>query len=155
MPTNGVAVALPTRPIRSHAPFDRRSPFDRREGGPREGADRGRNWRGDGVCSGCDRSGVGGFEAGGRLTPATRTLGGECIGRVCELQLAMLGEIDFGTVARQEGKRVLHQRHSAAFRQHYGADLDEAALDAALDEIVGWVISIAERVVADELERAH
>jgi hypothetical protein len=91
------------------------------------------------------------FEAGGRLTPATRMLGGERIGLLCELQLAHLGEFDFATTVRREGKRVLHQRHGAAFRQHYGVDLPEAALD----EIIGWLLAIVQKVVADERALAH
>ena len=67
----------------------------------------------------------------------------------------MNGEIDFAGVARAEGKRELHRRHGVTFRQHYGANLDEANLDAALDEIIGWALTIAEKVVADERALAH
>jgi hypothetical protein len=94
-------------------------------------------------------------EAGGSMTPATKMLGGSRLARVAELQLAHFGEFDFAAVARVEGKRELHRRHDAIFRQHYGAGLDMAKIDMALGEILDWVIGIADRVVADERAISH
>ena len=96
--------------------------------------------------------GLADFEANGQLAPATKMLGGELLARVCELQLAHWGEFDFAIVARTEGKRTLHQRNDATFREHYGASLDVAKVDKALDEILDWVIGIANKVTA--MERA-
>jgi hypothetical protein len=93
------------------------------------------------------------FEVGGALGPRTRAEGGECLARVCKLQLEHFGEIDFAVVARREGKRVLHQRHDATLQAHLR--LSAAATDAALDQIIGWVLNITDKVVADERALAH
>jgi hypothetical protein len=90
------------------------------------------------------------FAAGGRMTPATRALSGECLGRVCELQLDTVGELDFGAVAHVEGRRILLARHGAVLRKHCGT-----VPEAALDELLGYVIGIANKVVRDELRRPH
>jgi hypothetical protein len=90
------------------------------------------------------------FEAGGQLTSATRASGGERLARVARLQLDTFGEIDFAAVARAQGKRELWKRHGATLR-----GLDEVKLDVAFNEIIGWVLGIADKVVADERARAH
>ena len=91
------------------------------------------------------------LESDERLTMATRVLGGTRLAKLAGLQLAHFGEFDFATVARAEGLRELHRRHDEVFRQR--SKLDAAAIDKALDEIVGWVIS--SKVVADERRLAH
>ena len=45
-------------------------------------------------------------------------------------------------VARTQGKNLLRQRHDAAFRRHYGADLNEVALEAAIDELLTGVLDV-------------
>jgi hypothetical protein len=92
------------------------------------------------------------FEAGGAMTPEVRKSGGESLGRLA--RLALLGEIpDWGTVARAEGRRVLLSRHGLILRQQF---VDGAGLEKALDEMVGWAVTIAEKVAHDEqvLQRA-
>ena len=72
------------------------------------------------------------FQAMGVMSPLTRAQSGEVLGRVAELRLAHLGELpDFAVVAFAAGKRELHRRHGALFRQQL--DLDEATLDGGLD----------------------
>ena len=69
----------------------------------------------------------------GVMSPLTRAQSGEVLGRVAELRLAHLGELpDFAVVAFAAGKRELHRRHGALFRQQL--DLDEATLDGGLDD---------------------
>jgi hypothetical protein len=72
-----------------------------------------------------------------------------------KLQESTLGEIDFGAVARTEGKRVLRERHGVVLQQHFGAALSEAALDAALDEILSWPLDVLRKVTAFERALAH
>ena len=92
------------------------------------------------------------WEAAGAMSATTRTASGECLARVVWIQMDSLGKIpDFRAVMLAEGRRILHQRHDAFYRQHHGVDLP----DAALDEILGWIINITDRVVAGELARGH
>jgi hypothetical protein len=137
MPANGIAVALPLAPELPSTPA--KATASKPDGGIETTI-------GEATAAAAVAIGQAlvDFEAGGRLTPATRMLGGERIG-------LHLGEFDFATTVRREGKRVLHQRHGAAFRQHYGVDLPEAALD----EIIGWLLAIVQKVVADERALAH
>jgi hypothetical protein len=93
------------------------------------------------------------FEVGGTLGLRTRALGGDIIARVCKLQLDHFGEFDFGSVAREAGRRELQQRHAAALRAQL--NLSESALDQALDQLVRWVLEITTRVVANERARAN
>jgi hypothetical protein len=71
---------------------------------------------------------------------------------LAQLQLDTFGEINFAGVARAAGKRELRRRHGATFRQ---ANLNEANLDAALDEIIGWALTVANQAVRDELARSR
>jgi hypothetical protein len=91
------------------------------------------------------------FQAIGAMAPATRKVGGEALARVCMIRLDHFGEIDF-TAAGAEAKRLLRQRHGAAWRAEYGTELPEGELDT----LVGWVFEVTDRVVADEqaLQRA-
>jgi hypothetical protein len=70
------------------------------------------------------------------------------------LQLGHNG-CDFAAIARTEGRRELWKRNDAAFREHYGASFDEAMIDRALDDLIGHVLSITSKVVADERARAN
>jgi hypothetical protein len=90
-------------------------------------------------------------QATGSLTPAIRSLAGEYLGRVAMLQLEHQGgDAGFIALVRSEGKRVLWERCGAGFRAHYGASFDEAAIDRALDENIGWVLEIAGNACAVE-----
>jgi hypothetical protein len=44
---------------------------------------------------------------------------------------------------RSAGKRVLWKRHGDVLRDYYRAAFDTARIDAALDEILGWVLDRA------------
>jgi hypothetical protein len=91
------------------------------------------------------------FVAAGVMAPGTKTLGGERLGRVAELLLEHdPGEIDFATVARREGRRILHERHGVAFRQHFGS-YPETVINELVDEVLG----IADKVVAIERAMAN
>ena len=97
-------------------------------------------------------AGVIDWQALGAMTPAVREQNGELLARVVELELAHLGEIDFDAV-RLESRRVLHQRHGDAFR---AVDCDAVMVDAGFDELIGYVLTIANNVVASELAfRSH
>jgi hypothetical protein len=78
---------------------------------------------------------------------SVRTLGGETIARLFALQEATLGRVDFPTVVRQEGKRVLFQRYSAK----YGAEMS----DGAFDILVDGVLEIVSKVTEFERAMAH
>jgi hypothetical protein len=91
-------------------------------------------------------------ETGGTMTAATKALGSVRLARVAALQLAHFGEFDFATVARAEGLRELHRRHDGVFREH---KVDGATVGRGLDEIVGWVLDISAKVVADERAMTH
>jgi hypothetical protein len=83
-------------------------------------------------------------------------LSGERFAEMCLFQLGNPGgERAFVAIARREGKRMLRTHHGATLREHYGAKEDTARIDAALDEILGWVLDITSRVVADERALAH
>ena len=82
----------------------------------------------------------------GGLTRATRAAGGDLVAGLYELQQVALARgagIDFATVMRREGKRVLRQQHAA--------DLP----DAAIDEMIGWLLEIVAKVTAFERARAN
>jgi hypothetical protein len=90
------------------------------------------------------------FEADGAMTPASRALGGELLGRVAQLRLDTFSEIDpatFATTALTEGRKALLSRHGLILRQQF---VDGAGLEKALDELVGWAVTIAEKVAHDE-----
>jgi hypothetical protein len=88
------------------------------------------------------------------LRPSTRQLAGERFAKVCMLQLEHLGD-DFGSVARREGRHELWRRNDAAFRAHYGASFNVAAIDRAFDELLDHVLSVTSKVCADERAHAH
>jgi hypothetical protein len=95
--------------------------------------------------------GLADYEANGLLGPTTRSLAGETLAKVAMLQLHHFGEIDFAAVAL-EARRELHRRHDLTFRR---AGLDAARIEAAFDQLIGWVLDIAGKVVADEQARMH
>jgi hypothetical protein len=72
-----------------------------------------------------------------------------------KLQESTLGQLDFEATARAEGKRVLYQRHGALLFAHLGATLSEAALDAALDELISRPLIILRHVTEHERAMAH
>jgi hypothetical protein len=88
---------------------------------------------------------VGEFDAAGAMSPAIRELSGAALAQVCEIRLAGFDDIDC-TAAGAEAKRILRQRHGAAWRAQHGTELPEAALDT----LVGWVLTITGKVCADE-----
>ena len=94
--------------------------------------------------------GVEEFRDGG-LTGATRAQVGGLFVQMYQLQQATLGELDFNATARREGKRVLHQRHGASLR----ANFSEAALDAALDELVDRPLAVLRQMTAVERARMN
>jgi hypothetical protein len=88
--------------------------------------------------------------AGGRLRPSTRARVGDLFVRMYELQEeTMLGEKEFHTIAKREGRRELIARLLSAD----GTVPD----DAALGEIIGWPLEILAGVTAKEAEyqRTH
>jgi hypothetical protein len=90
-------------------------------------------------------------EAHAGLTPAIRLLAGEHLGRVaCLLLEHAQGDANFAVCAHLAGKRVLWGRMNSALREHYGARFDEAAIDRALDESIGWVLQITGNAVESE-----
>jgi hypothetical protein len=96
------------------------------------------------------------YEAEGHTRDTTRAAAGKRLGEVCMLQLGHAdGDGAFMAIARREGKRVLWSRMSGALREHYGVAFDARGIDHALDESIGWVLSITDKVVASERARAH
>jgi hypothetical protein len=95
---------------------------------------------------------IGDFETGSELGLTTRALGGERLAAVCRLQLEHFGD-DFHAIARAQAKRTLRMRHGAALQAQL--KLSESALDAAFDDLIGHVLTIADRVVADERARMN
>jgi hypothetical protein len=88
---------------------------------------------------------VGEFDAAGAMSPAIRELSGAALAQVCEIRLAGFDDIDC-TAAGAEAKRILRQRHGAAWRAQHGTELPEAALDT----LVGWVFVVTDGVCAAE-----
>jgi hypothetical protein len=97
------------------------------------------------VCAGVEE-----FQDGG-LAPATQMQVGELFVTLIQLQQSTLGEIDFATVARREGKRAIMRRHGAMLSKHYSA----AVLDAALDELVDRPLVVLRQVTAIERARMN
>ena len=90
-----------------------------------------------------------GFAAIGILGPEVRKLGGDCLGHLCELRLAHLGEDpDFAGIAFMEGRAVLHARHVPAVCRQL--NLTEAELDAAFCTLIEWALQITAKVCAGE-----
>src|SRR5262245_19918574 len=52
------------------------------------------------------------------LSSATRAAGGEMVFRVYALRESLPAGVDFDTVARAEGRRVMQEIHGEVFRQH-------------------------------------
>lgn len=98
-------------------------------------------------------AGLADLDAGGRLSDANRTRGGETIAAVVELWLGAFGEIDFGVIALAEGRRVLLARHGATLRQQLGTD---AGIDDVFCALLSHVLTVANKVAAIEMAyRAH
>jgi hypothetical protein len=93
--------------------------------------------------------GIDDYAAGGAMTPATKIWASAMLGRVAELHLAHPGDPqdDFSVIVHREGKRAL-QRHPAGI---FLARLGKEQVDAVIDELIGHVLVISARVVADEL----
>jgi hypothetical protein len=91
------------------------------------------------------------FWADGAMTPAVREANGECIARLYDLSLEANG-LDFPTIVRREGKRVLHARYGAWFRAHHSrAEIPEPMLDILLSDL----LKILARVTAAERMLVH
>jgi hypothetical protein len=91
-------------------------------------------------------------ESGAPLRAEIRTLNGEKLAQIVELQMAHLGEIEnFAVVALAEGRRVLLERHRAGLHRQLGADVPEEAIVGCIDELCGWILTIAGRVTATEM----
>jgi hypothetical protein len=65
------------------------------------------------------------------------------------------GDADFAAILRREGKRVLWKCYGSGLREHFGAGVDQANLERALDEILDWVVDAAQHVVAIERALTH
>jgi hypothetical protein len=90
-------------------------------------------------------------ESGTPLRAEIRTLNGEKIAVVVTLWLDHLGESDdFRGLAQREGRRVLLERHGEALRQQLGANVPEAVIARCVDELCGWITTIAGQVAAVE-----
>jgi hypothetical protein len=95
--------------------------------------------------------GVALVEGGTPMRAETRTLNGEKLAAVVELQLAHFGETDdFRGLAQREGRRVLLERHAAGLRQQLGANVPEAAIARTFDELCICVVTVANQVAAIE-----
>jgi hypothetical protein len=85
---------------------------------------------------------------GGQLHPSTRTRAGGVFVKLYELQEGTaIGEEEFHTIAKREGKRVLIARLLSA-----DATFDGAAADAEFDEILSWHLEVLAEVTAKERE---
>jgi len=84
----------------------------------------------------------------GALAAQTREAGAARIAKVVELCLRYDGKIDFGAVAKIQGRIILRQCLDADFYRHYSREQG----DAALDLYIGGLLEIVQRVV--ELEQA-
>jgi hypothetical protein len=90
----------------------------------------------------------------GGLRPSTRQLAGERFGAVAMLQLEHDAS-SFAAIARSAGRSELWRRNDAAFRKHYGASFNEAAIARAFDELIDHVLSVTTKVCAVERAHAH
>ena len=82
----------------------------------------------------------------GVMSPATRTLNGEMLGRIVMLRLDNPLP-DFDAVALDEGRKVLARRHGATMcRQQY-----RATVDTLVDELLHHVVYITKTIFASEL----
>jgi hypothetical protein len=88
------------------------------------------------------------YAASGEIRPPTRQSGAKALADTAMLALEHDGTLDFGAVARREGRAVLERRHGAMLREH----LPAARIDAAFGELIDQVLAIVGRVVA--IERA-
>jgi hypothetical protein len=81
----------------------------------------------------------------GGLTNKTRTANGERVARLYELQQSTLGQIDFGLVAREQGRIALRQYLDAAgFYQRHGAEQGDAMLDMFIADVLGVVAKVTD-----------
>jgi hypothetical protein len=81
----------------------------------------------------------------GGLDRTVRAAAGNMFVRLYELQATNPG-LDFNAVARRAGVWTLRDRYGAVLAQCG----DEAALDAALAEVISWPLDILAKVTADE-----
>ena len=87
----------------------------------------------------------------GGLTSTTKMTKGERIARIYHLQQAHAGKLDFPTVARAEGARVLRTYFDADFYRRYGPGAGEWTINMIIDE----VLAVVGRVTAHERAFAH
>jgi hypothetical protein len=86
------------------------------------------------------------FQSAGALARVVRAQSGEVLGALCALRLTHFDDTTFAAIARREGRKVLYERHAATL-----SAMAPAEVEAGLDQILSWVIDIADQVVADEL----
>ena len=90
------------------------------------------------------------YASSGQFTDTARTIGGERLSKLAMLRLNTFGQIDdFSGIAHRQGRNILFARHGVALREQL--NLDEAGLEQALAELIGYAVTIAEKVAADEL----
>jgi hypothetical protein len=89
------------------------------------------------------------YAKSGQFTDTARTVGGECLSKLAMLRLNTFGRIDdFSGIAHKQGRNILCARHGVALREQL--NLDEAGLEKALAELIGYAVTIAEKVARDE-----
>jgi hypothetical protein len=72
----------------------------------------------------------------GKLTPKTRTAGGDLVAQLWELRRATMGELDFEQVAWEQGRLALRQRcNGGGYPTKTGDILIESVLEI-LDKVV-------------------
>jgi hypothetical protein len=89
------------------------------------------------------------YASTGQFTDAAKTIGGSALSKLALLRLNTFGQIDdFSGIAHKQGRNALYARHGAALREQLR--LDEAGLEQALAELIGYAVGISEKVAADE-----
>jgi hypothetical protein len=90
-------------------------------------------------------------EGGAPMRPEIKALNGEKLAVVVELWLAHLGEVDdWRGLALAAGRSAILERHGEALRQQIGAGVSDAAIAGCIDELCGWVVTVAGQVAAIE-----
>jgi hypothetical protein len=72
--------------------------------------------------------GLGQFKHEGRMGADTKHYGGETIALLYEIRQGTIGELDFDTVARVQGVRVLQERSGATIKPETISSLVDAAI---------------------------
>jgi hypothetical protein len=88
--------------------------------------------------------------ADGGVCPATQAKAGGLLVELYKLQ-ETFGELNFQTIARREGRRILQERWGETLGQEFG----QGTLDAAIGEIIEGPLTILANVTAIERALAH